>query len=243
MTPGYSTPGSVMVPMQQPPPPPPQPQAAMQEQMQLMQQGFAAEMQTLKSSITEALKEEVAPLSSRVSALLTDVENGKAARLIMRGEVNKLTSRYDELAKGVASIKTLESSVTTCMQSMSKRMLAIEAAPVQPRTRDNAGNASGTPATAARGKGAGGAASAPKRLGKKAAAALRAAEKAAAEAAVEAASEEDEDADAESDKEFSPSLAERAAAIVAEGAEGALPQRTTPPRKAKRARTSIVIDS
>jgi len=240
MTPGYSTPGSMMVPMQQPPPPQQQqPQATMQEQMQQMQHGLAAEMQTIKSSITEALKEEMAPLSSRVAALLTDVENGKAARVIMRGEVNKLTSKYDEIAKGVAGIKALETSVTTCMQSMSKRMLALEAAPVQSRVRDNAGNASGTPATAARSKGAGGAASAPKRLSKKAAAALRAAEKAAAEAA----SEEDEDVGAESDNEHSPSLAERAAAIVAEGAEGALPQRTTPPRKAKRARTSIVIDS
>ena len=39
------------------------------------------------------------------------------------------------------------------------------------------------------------------------------------------------------------SLAERAKQIVAEGAAGALPQRTTPPRKAKRARTTISIDS
>ena len=68
---------------------------------------------------------------------------------------------------------------------------------------------------------------------------MRAGEKAAAEAT----SEEDEDVGAESDNERSPSLAERAAAIVAEGADGALPQRTTPPRKAKRARTSIVLDS
>jgi len=243
MTPGFSTPGSTAV-MQPPPPPQQQPQATMQEQMQQMQHGLAAEMQTIKSSITEALKEEMAPLSSRVSSLLKDVEDGKASRVLMRGEVNKLTTKYDELAKSVASIKTLEASVTTCMQSVCKRMQALEAAPVQSRVRDNAGNASGTPATATKGKGAGGAASAPRRVSKKAAAAVRAAEKAAAEEAAAALEEdEDEDAEADSDDEPSPSLAERAAAIVAEGAEGALPQRTTPPRKAKRARTTIRIDS
>jgi len=234
--------------MQPPPPQQQQPHAAMQEQMQVMQQSLATEMQNLKSSMqlsfTEALKEEMAPLSSRVSSLLKDVEDGKASRVLMRGEVNKLTTKYDELAKSVASIKTLEASVTTCMQSVCKRMQALEAAPVQSRVRDNAGNASGTPATATKGKGAGGAASAPRRVSKKAAAAVRAAEKAAAEEAAAALEEdEDEDAEADSDDEPSPSLAERAAAIVAEGAEGALPQRTTPPRKAKRARTTIRIDS
>jgi len=248
MTPGFSTPGSTAV-MQPPPPPQQQPHAAVQEQMQVMQQSLAAEMQSLKTtmqlSFTEALKEEIAPLSSRVSTLLSDVEDGKASRVIMRGELNKLNSKYDELAKGVASVKTLEASVSTCLQSMSKRMLAIEAAPVLGRSRDNAGNVAGkagTPATAKKGAGAGGAASASKRVSKKAAAAVRAAEKAAADEAA-AALEEDEDADADSDDERSPSLAERAAAIVAEGAEGALPQRTTPPRKAKRARTTIRIDS
>jgi len=180
-----------------------------------------------------------------VSSLMKDVADGKASRVLMRGEVNKLTTQYNELAKGVASIKSLEASVTTCLQSVCKRMGALEAAPVPARVRDNAGNATGTPATAAKTKGAGGAA---RRLSKKAKAALAAATAAAeAEAArkeAEEGGESDPDEDLyENHSDEDVSVAELAArAIAAEGAAGALPQRRTPPRMAKNKKRSRVVD-
>jgi len=242
MTPGFSTPGSTaMVPMQPPPPPP---QAAMQEQMQLLQQGLAAEMHDIKSSLQSTLKEEMGTMSGRVSSLLQQVEDVKASRVLMRGELNKFTTKYDELAKGVASIRTIESNVNTCMQSICKRVGALEAAPVPARRRNNAGQATSTPATAKKGKALGGG----KPLSKKAKAALAAATAAAEAEAARKEAEEGEESDPDEDlyedhSDEDVSVAELAArAIAAEGAAGALPQRRTPPRMAKDKKRSRVVD-
>ena len=190
------------------------------------------------------LKEEVGPLSSRVSALLKDVADSKASRVIMRGEVNKLITQYNELAKGVAGFKALESSVNTCMQSICKRVGALEAAPVPARRRNNAGLATSTPATAKKGKALGGG----KPLSKKAKAALAAATAAAEAEAARKEAEEGEESDPDEDlyedhSDEDVSVAELAArAIAAEGAAGALPQRRTPPRMAKNKKRSRVVD-
>jgi len=246
MTPGFTTPGSTtMVPTQLQPPPPPQPmqmQQQLHDQMQQMQAGITAEMQSamadLKASmhlsLAETVQQEMQPISTRVAALASDIENGKAARMLMRGEVSKMTSKYDALLEGVKSMKALEQSVTGTMQSALKRIGALEAAPPPARRRDNAGNAvSRTPATA-KGK------AAPGRLSKKAKAALAAAE---AEADAEDADAHTEDEDEAGWAEDNVPLADLAAHIVAEGAAGARPQRTTPPRLVKKPRTTIRLDS
>ena len=217
---------------------PMQMQQQLHDQVQQMQAGLTAEMQSAMAdvkasmhlSFTETVQQELNPISTRLAALASDIENGKAARVLLRGEVSKMTSKYTALEKGVKSMQALEQSVTVTMQSALKRIGALEAAPVHARGRDNAGNAvTRTPATA-KGK-----AAPVRRLSKKAAAALAAAE---AEAAAEdEESDPDEDLNEDLSGEDDVPLADRAAQIVAEGAAGAQPQRTTPPRKVKKPRT------